>query len=210
MAGTSSHRESNRENPEESAQEAEDRWVARAYLGPRSGRRSPRSARSWARLGGTIERSGPAPLPTVGSRFVGGAATLPVGWARMPRGSFCRSRVARFGAPFAGIALVSAFLLLPLHGVLAFTPPTASGAPTCADAGTHPAQDPFHDPGDCPQCRALAQGRAALATAAPPQPATHCALAVPSLLVDERVPRGPALTPEQPRAPPLRPTALQS
>jgi hypothetical protein len=138
---------------------------------------------------------------------VGGTPMLPVGCARMPRRSLYRSRVARLGAPFASLALVSAFLLLPLHGLTTLTHRTqASTAASTASAGvgSHAAEDPLHDPGDCPQCRALAQGRTALATAPAPQLTAATALAVALPCAAEDLPHGPALATAQPRAPPAR------
>jgi hypothetical protein len=130
----------------------------------------------------------------------------------MPRGSLHRSRVGRFGVPFAALALISAFLLLPLHAIVTPTHGAGGCALTSvdADSGSHPAEGPLHDPGDCPQCRALAQGRAALATAAPPQPVTAKAIGAPSLSAVDRLPHGPALAPEQPRAPPTPPPSRQA
>jgi len=125
----------------------------------------------------------------------------------MPRHSLYRSRVARLGAPFASLALVSAFLLLPLHGLTTLTHRTqASTAKSTASAGvgSPAAGDPLHDPGDCPQCRALAQGRAALATAPAPQLTAATAIAVALFCVGEDLPHGPALPTAQPRAPPAR------
>ena len=130
----------------------------------------------------------------------------------MPRGSLHRSRVGRFGVPFAALALISAFLLLPLHGIETPTPGAGGCALTRmgADSGSHSSEGPIHDPGDCPQCRALAQGRAALATAAPPQPVTAKAIGAPSLSAADRLPHGPALATEQPRAPPAATRSRQA
>ncbi|HTF32888.1 MAG TPA: DUF2946 family protein [Myxococcota bacterium] len=131
----------------------------------------------------------------------------------MPGRLLDRSRVAQLGAPLASLALASAFLLLPLHALT--TPTHRTGTSTAASTakpglGSHAAEDPLHDPGDCPQCRALAQGRAALATALAPQPSAETAIGVALFFARERLPHGPALATAQPRAPPAPTPARQA
>jgi hypothetical protein len=132
----------------------------------------------------------------------------------MPRRSLDRSCVTQLGAPLASLALASAFLLLPLHGLTTLTQQrtgTSTAASTAnTGVGSHAAEDPLHDPGDCPQCRALAQGRAALATALAPQPAAETAIGMALFFARERLPHGPALATAQPRAPPAPTPARQA
>ncbi|HBZ71954.1 MAG TPA: hypothetical protein DEP35_20385 [Deltaproteobacteria bacterium] len=116
-----------------------------------------------------------------------------------------RSRVAQLGAPFAALALASAFLFLPLHGLTTLTHRAGVSAPVrpaITAIGSYSTEDPPHDPGDCPQCQALAQGRAALATAPAPQPVAVTAIGVALLCGRDRLPHDPALATAQPRAPP--------
>jgi len=148
-----------------------------------------------------------------GFAVIGGRSSLPVGCARMPRRSFYGSRIAELGARLASLALASAFLLLPLHGLA--TPAHRTGASASASTGgagvgPHSAEAPLHHPEDCPQCRALAQGRAALATAPPPQLTAATPIGAALLCSGARLPHNPARATAQPRAPPARSLARQS
>lgn len=127
----------------------------------------------------------------------------------MPRRSLHRSRVALF----ASLVLASAFLLLPLHGLTTpthRTGPSTAASTASAGVGSHSDGTPLHDPGDCPQCRALAQGRTALAAAPVSQPEAGSAVGIALLWGSERLPHGPALATAQPRAPPAHTPARQA
>ncbi len=123
-----------------------------------------------------------------------------------------RARRIRAGASFSLFALLATLLLLPLHGTQTSSPSSrqALAAPIAAAATPAPAATmgapargaPVHDATDCPQCRALAQARAAVAAAPPVARSWVLLTRAPRAEGIPPLPGRPDPGPARPRAPP--------